>query len=144
MNAKEVYAKALHLLSVRFLSEGERRRKLQAREAADDVIDEVVEKLKTERFIDDERLAAAVYRHYAQKAKYGHAYICNKLRLRLLPLPEEREEYDETEAALALVRKYFSRTEADRRKIARYLQNRGFSGTAVRAVFDDFVSLTDE
>ena len=100
MNAKEVYAKALHLLSVRFLSEGELRRKLQAREAADDVIDEVVEKLKTERFIDDERLAAAVYRHYAQKAKYGHAYICNKLRLRLLPLPEEREEYDETEAAL--------------------------------------------
>ena len=76
MEYKEAYRAALRFLNVRFLSEEELRRKLRCREVTDEIIDEVTEKLKSERFLDDHRLAEGVYRYYAQKAQYGHAYIC--------------------------------------------------------------------
>ena len=136
MEYKEAYGAALRFLNVRFLSEEELRRKLRRRE--------VTEKLKSERFLDDHRLAESVYRYYAQKAQYGHAYICNKLRLRFLPVPEETEAYDEVPVALALVAKKFKNRCDNEQKIIRYLQNRGFSGKAVRAALEDFVSLTDD
>ena len=136
MEYKEAYGAALRFLNVRFLSEEELRRKLRRRE--------VTEKLKSERFLDDHRLAESVYRYYAQKAQYGHAYICNKLRLRFLPVPEETEAYDEVSVALALVAKKFKNRCDNEQKIIRYLQNRGFSGKAVRAALEDFVSLTDD
>ena len=68
MEYKEAYGAALRFLNVRFLSEEELRRKLRRREVTDDIIDEVTEKLKSERFLDDHRLAESVYRYYAQKA----------------------------------------------------------------------------
>ena len=89
-------------------------------------------------------MAESVYRYYAQKAQYGHAYICNKLRLRFLPIPEETKAYDEVSVALALVAKKFKNRCDNEQKIIRYLQNRGFSGKAVRAVLEDFVSLTED
>jgi recX family len=46
--------------------------------------------------------------------------------------------------ALALVAKKFKNRCDNEQKIIRYLQNRGFSGKAVRAVLEDFVSLTDD
>lgn len=144
MEYKEAYGAALRFLNVRFLSEEELRRKLRCREVTDDIIDEVTEKLKSERFLDDHRLAESVYRYYAQKAQYGHAYICNKLRLRFLPVPEETKAYDEVPVALALVAKKFKNRCDNEPKIIRYLQNRGFSGKAVRAALEDFVSLTDD
>ena len=57
MDYKEAYAKSLRLLNVRFLSEGELRRKLERHGADGEVIDAVIAKLKEERFVDDERLA---------------------------------------------------------------------------------------
>ena len=42
MTYSEAYEKALQLLNVRFLSEGELRTKLRRRDARDDVIDEVM------------------------------------------------------------------------------------------------------
>ena len=41
MTYSEAYEKALQLLNVRFLSEGELRTKLRRRDVSDDVIDEV-------------------------------------------------------------------------------------------------------
>ena len=87
MDYKEAYAKSLRLLNVRFLSEGELRRKLERHDADGEVIDAVIAKLKEERFVDDERLARAVYKQYAQKGRYGHLYIVNCLRRRDLPFP---------------------------------------------------------
>ena len=86
MDYKEAYAKSLRLLNVRFLSEGELRRKLERHDADGEVIDAVIAKLKEERFVDDERLARAVYKQYAQKGRYGHLYIVNCLRRRDLPV----------------------------------------------------------
>ena len=139
MNYKEAYAKALRLLNIRFLSEGELRQKLRSRDASEEIIDDVISMLKKEHFIDDERLAADVYRYYARKGQYGHLYIVNKLRHRQLPVPEEREPLDEYRLAEQLVAKRFADTETDSRKIARFLQNRGFSISVIRDILDCFV-----
>lgn len=137
MNEQEAYAKALHLLNVRFLSEGELRKKLRRYEAtSEEVIDAVIDVLKKERFIDDDRLAEAVYRHYAQKQQYGHLYIVNKLRQRQLPIPEEREPLHEQAIAEKLVEKKFAHTEKNPQKMARFLQNRGFSPSVIRDALD--------
>ncbi|HBP09485.1 MAG TPA: RecX family transcriptional regulator [Treponema sp.] len=138
MNYKEAYAKALRLLNVRFLSEGELRQKLRSRDVSEEIIDDVLSMLKKEHFIDDERLAADVYRYYARKGQYGHLYIVNKLRHRQLPVPEEREPLDEYRLAEQLVAKRFADTETDSRKIARFLQNRGFSTSVIRDMMDRF------
>ncbi len=106
MDYKEAYAKSLRLLNVRFLSEGELRRKLERHDADGEVIDAVIAKLKEERFVDDERLARAVYKQYAQKGRYGHLY-------RQLPappgpsVPDELERPDEDETARRLVAQRF-------------------------------------
>lgn len=136
MNAKETYAKALRLLNVRFLSEGELRQKLHSRDASEENVDTVIAMLKKEHFIDDERLAADVYRYYARKGQYGHLYIVNKLRHRHLPVPEEREPIDEYALAERLIAKRFADKEKDGRKIARFLQNRGFSISVIRDMLD--------
>lgn len=138
MNHKETYAKALRLLNVRFLSEGELRKKLRSRDASDEIIDDVISVLKKEHFIDDERLAADVYRYYARKGQYGHLYIVNKLRHRQLPVPEEREPLDEYKLAEQLVVKRFADNVTDSRKIARFLQNRGFAISVIRDMLDRF------
>lgn len=136
MNDKEIYAKALCLLMVRFLSEGELRKKLHRYDTTDESIDKTIDTLKEERFIDDERLAADVYRYYVRKGQYGHRYIVNKLRQRHLPVPEEREPLDEYALAEQLVAKRFASKEKDPRKIARFLQNRGFSGAVIRDMLE--------
>lgn len=132
MQYPEAYEKALQLLNIRFLSEGELRKKLRRREVAEEVIDQVVEALKAEHFLDDQRLAEAVYRYYAQKGQYGHRYIMNRLRLRQLPLPEDIERPDEAAIAAKLIQKKFPGQTAEPRKIARYLQYRGISPAVIR------------
>lgn len=137
MTYEEAYAKALRLLNVRFLSEKELRQKLMRSGAGDAVIDDVVQTLQEERFLDDLRLAYQVYAYYARKGQYGHAYIVNKLRRRALPIPEDVERPDELTVAEQLVAKKFA-CEEDKRKIARYLQNRGFAPYVIRDIVQNW------
>ena len=67
MDYREAYEKALQLLNVRFLSEGELKAKLRRRGVDDDVLEDVVAALEGEHFLDDQRLARDVYRYYARK-----------------------------------------------------------------------------
>ncbi len=139
MDYREVYGKALHLLKVRFLSEEELRRKLARYDVDDDVIDAVVDELKNKRFIDDRRLARAVYEQYARKGQYGHAYIVCCLRRRGLSVPDDLERVDEDEVVKLLVRRRLAGSD-DPRKIARFLQYRGFSPSVIRKMIDYFYS----
>lgn len=136
MDYQEAYAKALRLLNVRFLSEGELRHKLRLRDTEDEVIDAVMDTLRQEHFIDDQRLAEAVYAYYARKGQYGHRYIVNRLKKRQLPLPENQPSVDEQTVAEQLVSRRFSAAD-DARKIARFLQYRGFSPSVIREILAD-------
>ena len=134
MDYREAYAKALKLLNVRFLSEGELRQKLRQRKVDDEVIDEVVETFKGEHFLDDDRRARAVYAYYAKKEQYGHRYIVQRLQKRALPVPEDLERVDEYVVAERIVEKKFPGPDRDYAKAARYLQYRGFAVSVIRDV----------
>ena len=138
MTYSEAYEKALQLLNVRFLSEGELRTKLRRRDARDDVIDEVMAMLKEEHFIDDDRLARQVYAYYVRKKQYGHLYIANCLRRRQLTVPDDMERPDEYSLAENLVERKFSRRYDEKRKAARYLQYRGGSPSVIAEVIASF------
>ena len=144
MTYSEAYEKALQLLNVRFLSEGELRTKLRRRDVSDDVIDEVMARLKDEHFIDDDRLARQVYANYVRKGQYGHLYIANCLRRRQLAVPEDITRPDEYALAEALVERKFSRHFEERRKAARYLQYRGFSPSVISEIIASFTAGDDQ
>ena len=135
MDYREAYEKALQLLNVRFLSEGELKAKLRRRGVDDDVLEAALE---GEHFLDDQRLARDVYRYYARKGQYGHLYIVNRLRRRCLPVPEDVERPDEYALAGDLVKRKFSYRADEARKAARFLQYRGFSPSVIRDVLEDF------
>lgn len=137
MTYSEAYAQALKLLNIRFLSEGELRKKLQKRKIDEDVIDAVMATLKEEHFIDDDRLARAVYAYYAKKKQYGHLYLVNRLKRRGLPVPEDLERVDEYPLVEAIVAKKFPGPDRDYAKAARYLQYRGFAVSVIRDVLDE-------
>lgn len=138
MDYREAYEKALQLLNVRFLSEGELKAKLRRRGVDDDVLEDVVAALEGEHFLDDQRLARDVYRYYTRKGQYGHLYIVNRLRRRCLPVPEDVERPDEYALAGDLVKRKFSYRADEARKAARFLQYRGFSPSVIRDVLEDF------
>ena len=138
MDYREAYEKALQLLNVRFLSEGELKAKLRRRGVDDDVLQDVVAALEGEHFLDDQRLARDVYRYYARKGQYGPLYIVNRLRRRCLPVPEDVERPDEYALAGDLVKRKFSYRADEARKAARFLQYRGFSPSVIRDVLEDF------
>ena len=138
MDYREAYEKALQLLNVRFLSEGELKAKLRRRGVDDDVLEDVVAALEGEHFLDDQSLARDVYRYYARKGQYGHLYIVNRLRRRCLPVLEDVERPDEYALAGDLVKRKFSYRADEARKAARFLQYRGFSPSVIRDVLEDF------
>ena len=138
MDYREAYEKALQLLNVRFLSEGELKATRRRRGVDDDVLEDVVAALEGEHFLDDQRLARDVYRYYARKGQYGHLYIVNRLRRRCLPVPEDVERPDEYALAGDLVKRKFSYRADEARKAARFLQYRGFSPSVIRDVLEDF------
>ena len=137
MDYNEAYARALRLLNICFLSEGELRRKLQVRGTGNEVIDDVLETLRQEHFVDDQRLAEAVYAYYARKGQYGHRYIVSRLQKQQLPVPENTPCVDEMTVAEQLVSRRFKEG-TEPRKIARFLQYRGFSPSVIREILSGF------
>src|ERR1700681_1861074 len=63
----DAYATALRILSYRFNSEAELRRKLRAKKFEPDDVDEALARLRSESWLDDDRFAAAFVR--ARSAK---------------------------------------------------------------------------
>ena len=55
-DAERCYAAALRIISYRFNSENELRRKLQAKKFEKPLIDATLERLRREKLVDDERL----------------------------------------------------------------------------------------
>ncbi|MBV8520170.1 MAG: regulatory protein RecX [Acidobacteria bacterium] len=134
---------ALRILQYRFNSEGELRRKLRAKKFGRDVIDATIEKLRAERWLDDERFAGAFVRTQALK-KVGRNRIRRALEaagvdagLAASAVAEHVDEEREREAlasvaarrARQLVRRHgeeYLRTAEGRNKLTIYLLNQGY------------------
>ena len=63
------YVAALRILKYRFNSEGELRRKLRGKRFEKDEIEETILRLRNEKWLDDERFAAAFVRTRAGRQR---------------------------------------------------------------------------
>lgn len=146
MTAEETRKKALSLLERRDYGSEELCAKLVEKGAEPDEARAAVRYMVRVGFIDDERYAAMVVRHYAAKG-YGVVRVREELRRRkldrelwdaaLAELPEPDETVD------ALLRAKLRGKAADRdtiRKAGAALVRRGFTWEAVKAATDRYLA----
>ena len=146
MTAEETRKKALSLLERRDYGSEELCAKLVEKGAEPDEARAAVRYMVRVGFIDDERYAAMVVRHYAAKG-YGVGRVREELRRRkldrelsdaaLAELPEPDETVD------ALLRAKLRGKAADRdtiRKAGAALVRRGFTWEAVKAATDRYLA----
>lgn len=146
MTAEETRKKALSLLERRDYGSEELCAKLVEKGAESDEARAAVRYMVRVGFIDDERYAAMVVRHYAAKG-YGVGRVREELRRRkldrelwdaaLAELPEPDETVD------ALLRAKLRGKAADRdtiRKAGAALVRRGFTWEAVKAATDRYLA----
>ncbi len=135
----ELRQRALACLARRDYSRAELRARLRPLAADDAAVDEVLDRLESERLLSDQRYASQ--RIAARAVRYGDTRLRQELRQRGLSdadiaaaLPAAG---DELKRCRALWQKKFgspAQTPAERAKQLRFLQYRGFSHTAISAV----------
>jgi len=143
------YLSALRILKYRFNSAGELRRKLRAKGFERDVIDATVMRLASEKWLDDERFAAAYVRTRSQKRK-GRLRIRRELigagvsdDIIQRAVSENVDVEDEHARALALAQKRLANLsrryapEVVRNKLTVYLLNQGYDAALVRGILKE-------
>jgi regulatory protein len=152
------YAAALRILGYRFNSVAELRRKLQAKRFEPEVIEETIERLRGEKWLDDERFAGAFARSRARK-KIGPRRIERELVAAGVDRHTARQAVtenagDEREALIALcqkrsrllIRRYgpeYLDTAEGRKKLAGYLLNQGYDAALVQSVVKELPVVDD-
>jgi regulatory protein len=137
------YDTALRILNYRFNSEAELRRKLLAKKFERDDVEATLERLRREKWLDDERFAGAFVRTRARRS-VGRRRIARELGAAGVSADTVAEAIagnvvveDERAAAEELARKKMTvllrRNEKDaaRNKVAAYLQRQGYDLTMV-------------
>jgi len=133
----DCYTAALRILSFRFNSTGELRRKLRAKKFAEDEISATLERLTAEKWLDDERFAGAYARTRTQKRvgrlrilrELSEAGVGNEAARHAVAesTEEDREREAAREAAAKKLRVLMRRPgENVRQKLAAYLMRQGF------------------
>lgn len=151
------HAAALRILSYRFNSAAELRKKLRAKKFDDTVIDEALVKLRDEKRLDDERFAASFVRK-RQNKRIGSRRIARELNAAgvddetaRLAIGQNADPEREREDLLALARKRhtllvrrkgkeYPSSREGRNKLAMYLLNQGYDGALVRDVISEILS----
>ncbi len=139
----DAYTAALRILNYRFNSEAELRRKLRRKEFSADEIDAAIERLRGEKWLDDERFAGAFVRARSAKRvgprrirqELGAAGVSESVARGAL---DANAGEDQTREALTdlcvkrmriLTRKHgedYVRTDEGRQKLVAYLVRKGY------------------
>lgn len=145
---ERAYIAALRILNVRFNSEVELRRKLAVKDLSRDAIDDAVERLRREKWLDDERFAAAFVRMRVRKGT-GRIRIRRELtaagvsdEIAAAALTAHGDAGREQESLVALCTKKIAiiarrhgteyvRSDQGRKKLVAYLLNQGYEMAAV-------------
>lgn len=154
------YTAALRILHYRFNSEAELRRKLQRKQFDKPLIDETIERLRREKWLDDKRFAAALVRTKQQK-HHGPRKIALELAAAGVDRDEARQALRENsnpererEDAVKLFEKRrrllirrhgeeYVLTDEARRKLAAYLLNQGYDSALVQSVVKEIPVVDD-
>jgi regulatory protein len=153
-DAERCYAAAMRILGHRFNSEAELRLKLRAKKFEREIIDDTINRLRTEKWLDDERFAGA-YVRTRQKRKIGPRRIARELSAAGVDqetarhviaenTDEERELSDLTalceKRKRLLSRRYgrqYLETAEGRKKLAGYLFSHGYDAALIQRVIKE-------
>lgn len=142
MNDKEQSARQAYEKMARICSRSEQcsadiRRKMAIYDLMDEVVEEIIEKLKEEKFLNDERYAKAFATDKFRFNKWGKLKIRHALRLKNLPealITEALNEIDMEKYKAALLKTMENKAKSIKKKtefekmgqIIRFTQSRGF------------------
>lgn len=135
---KSAREKAMDYLAVRDHSRLELETKLSQKDYSPDEIAHALDSLEVSGFLaSEESLSESVSENLHQKGK-SHTYIEQYLEAKGLP-PVPRDSELELKKAEKLLQSHFSKlsksSETDKKKMAQFLQNRGFdSDTIIKAL----------
>jgi len=142
----------MRILNHRFNSEGELRRKLEMKEFARDVIDATIDRLRRERWLDDDRFTTAYVRTRVRKGigllRVKRELIAAGVESDTIAraLEESLPDHDERAAALASARKRLAvlrRRDDDalvREKLIAYLFRQGFDSSMAMEVVRELMT----
>ena len=142
----DTYLTALKMLARRELSEAQLRQRLLRRQHDPDAIEAALTRLKSERSLDDERVAGAIARSETNLKKRGRYRVTRQIEAAGIASSIAKRVVDETFAAIdgdalltqALARRLRGRTriEDDRefQRLYRYLVAQGFEPDRVMAL----------
>ena len=152
---EKVKSDALRLLAVRPRSVEELRQRLKLKKHVDGAIDGVLELLKKQGLLDDEKFARLLANTKTLAKPVGRRQLELDLKKKgispklIAGTMENFKDYDEKEAAKKLVAGRFRRMEglAPEKKKARlfgFLKRRGFSSDAIFTVLDQLIKEENE
>ncbi len=135
--AKQAYSKMARLCSRSEQCSADIRKKIIAFELVSEVVDEIIEKLKVEKYLNDERYIKAYVADKFRINKWGRVKIRHNLRMKGLPeamIQNELDEIDEEKYKAVLIKTMNSKAKTVKKKnrfekmgqIIRFAQTRGF------------------
>ncbi|HZG57354.1 RecX family transcriptional regulator [Paenibacillus sp.] len=141
---QDAYVKTIRWLGARPRTEKEIRQYMGRKAYEPAVVDHCVERLKAERYVDDERFSRALTEERLQRQGKGKQWIRQELlqkgvdKQTVMDAVQSVSPEEEKAAAAALAKKRWRALssgedpQAARRKLYAYLARRGFSASAVR------------
>jgi len=149
-DAESCYVSAMRILNYRFNSEAELRAKLERKEFPRDVIDTTIDRLRREKWLDDDRYAAAYVRTRVRKG-IGRARIKRELmnagvESAAIALALDVPDHDERAAAVVSAKKRLAilrrrnDDEVIREKLVAYLFRQGYDSTLARDVVREVIA----
>ncbi|ABO65840.1 MULTISPECIES: recombination regulator RecX [Geobacillus] len=152
---KKAYQQALYFLAHRMRSEQEIVEHLRKKGVVDPVIEEVLEKLRAERYVDDEAFAAAYVRTQKNTSTKGPRLIQAELERLGVPasvIEQSLVEYSFNEQVIA-ARSLYEKAKKQRRaesarafleRVKQQLMRKGFSHEVIAIVLADGSGHTEE
>lgn len=147
--ADQVYLQALRLLAGRDYTVAALTRKLEQRGHAAEQAAEAVARLVVEHFLDDRRYAERLIEQCRASGRYVGYRLRQELKRRGVPaavsaelLADYRDGTEEIDLARQLIARRYAgfdpvtSDDRDRRRVAGFLQRRGFSGEVIRQLLD--------
>ncbi len=153
-NLEKAYSYSIYLLSLKLRTEGEIRNKLQIKNYKLQIIDSVVQKLKENQYIDDQRYAEVYVENLKKYKTFGYYGIKKKLMEKRLPAGIIEQVLDESlseEEEIKIAKRYLIKYEAGnmkqeakvqkkdelyqvKQKLAKKLASRGFRTEVVMQI----------
>jgi regulatory protein len=147
---KEAYSKMAQLCSRSEQCTADIRRKMTVYELMDEIVEEVIDKLKKDKFLDDERFVNAYVSDKFRLNKWGKIKMQHYLKMKGLPdslIRAGLDSIDDEKYIAALIKTMKDKAKTIKKKdkfekmgqIIRFAQNRGFEPELIHRYLNEVV-----